>query len=256
MSIHKTEALVLKTFDFRETSIIAALYTRDFGRIQGLFKGIRTEPAKFGSTLEPFSHNEIVFYQKRNAELHLVSACDIKENFSALRSDISKCGQASFMMELLHAVTALEDKSVEVFDLTTQCLSQMSANPNYNKIPTIYKIKLLSLTGFRPHLHSCLSCGDKISSQAKFSNYLGGLICQNCFKRDIRAAWIFRGTIASILHIEKNSLIDSLRLGINPQIKRELDCILNSFIEFHLEKKFKTQRVLPFLEESAKKVLA
>ena len=254
MSIHKTRALVLKTFDFRETSLIVTFYTREFGKLQGLLKGIRAEPDKFASTLEPFSHNEIIFYHKRNSELHLVSACDLKENFSLLRNDMYRFGQASFMMELLSALSALEDKNEDMFNLALECLTFMDTNNIYDKIPTIYKIKALSSSGFKPHLNSCVSCNDKITSQSKFSNSLGGLLCPNCFKKDIRATWIFRGTIASIMYIERNDLNTNLRLGLNPQVKRELDCILNSFIEYHLEKKLKTQRVIPFLEEVVEKV--
>ena len=63
MAIIKTEAIVLKTFDFRETSLIAHFFTKDHGRVNGILKGIRKDPRKFASTLEPFSSNEIVFYQ-------------------------------------------------------------------------------------------------------------------------------------------------------------------------------------------------
>jgi recombinational DNA repair protein (RecF pathway) len=55
---------------------------------------------------------------------------------------------------------------------------------------------------------------------------------------------IFRGTIASILHIEKNDFTANLKLGMNPQIKRELEIILNAFLNFHLEKELKSQKVL------------
>ena len=252
--ILKTEAIVLKSFDFRETSLIASFYTKEFGRVQGLLKGIRAEADKFASTLEPFSHNEIIFYKKRNTDLHLVSGCELKNNFISLRNDMYRFGHASFMMELLSALTPLEDQNEGIFNLALECLAYMDTNSYYDRIPTIYKIKALSLSGFRPHLNSCVSCNDKINSQSKFSNHLGGLLCSNCFKRDIKATWIFRGTIATILYIEKNELSANLRLGLNPQVKRELDCILNSFIEYHLEKKFKTQRVIPFLEKALEKV--
>ena len=66
MSIQKTEAIVLNKHDFRETSIIANFYTRDFGKLSGIMKGIKEQPGKFASTLEPFSHNDIIFYKKRN----------------------------------------------------------------------------------------------------------------------------------------------------------------------------------------------
>ena len=254
MSIEKSNALVLRTFDFRETSLIAFFYTKEFGKVHGILKGIRAEPDKFASTLEPFSHNEIIFYHKRSTDLHLVSGCDLKNNFLFLRNDMYRFGHASFMMELLDALTPLEDKNEAIYDLTMECLTQMDTNTYYDRIPTIYKVKALSLSGFKPHLHSCVACDNKIISQSKFSNSMGGLLCPDCFKRDIRATWIFRGTIATILYIEKNDLMSNLRLGLNPQVKRELDCLLNSFIEFHLEKKLKTHRVLPYLDKVLEKV--
>ena len=54
---------------------------------------------------------------------------------------------------------------------------------------------------------------------------------------------IFRGTVASILHIEKNDFRNNLNLGMNPQIKKQLNLILNAFLNFHLEKEIKSQRV-------------
>jgi DNA repair protein RecO (recombination protein O) len=113
---------------------------------------------------------------------------------------------------------------------------------------TIFKIKILALAGFKPHFDSCVSCGSRILGQAKFSLVLGGLLCTGCYHKDIRARSIFRGTVASILHIEKNDFRIDLNLGLNPQIKRELDSILNSFLNFHLEKELKSQKFLNKIE--------
>ncbi len=247
MSLQKSQALVIKTFDFRETSLIADLYTKDFGKMRGLFKGIKKEPQKFGSTLEPFSYNEIVFYKKRNSNLDLVSQCDLMDNFSSIRNNVEKVGLASLIMELLDIVMPWEDPQQDIFDLSLGCLKSIGNYAYPDKITTVFKIKLLGLSGFKPHFDSCISCSDRVSGQAKFSISLGGLLCQNCFKKDIKARTIYRGTTATILHMERSSLEDNLRLGINPQIKRELGFILQSFLDFHLEKKPKSQKVLPSL---------
>lgn len=251
MSIHKTEVLVLNKWDFRETSVVAHFFSRDFGKISGLLKGIRTEPAKFASTLEHFSHNEIIFYKKRNSALHLVSQCDIKNNFSLIRQDISRVAVASFMMELISAVMGEEDANPEVFDLATTCLRELEVNDNPEKIMTIFKIKMLAFSGFKPHLDSCVSCGQRINTHSKFSFGLGGLLCARCYPKDLKARSIFRGTVASILHIEKNDFRSNLNLGMNPQIKKELNIILNAFLNFHLEKELKSQKVMNKLDNFA-----
>ena len=244
MSIHKTEAIVLKKHDFRETSLIVNFFTRDFGKISGIMKGIRSEPGKFASAVEPFEHNEIVFYHKRNTSLHLVSQCDARNNFSATRQDIHKIGTASSIIELVDSVMPLEDKNEEVFDLALNSLKELEINPNPDKIMTIFTIKLLVLSGFKPHFDSCVSCGNKIFGQSKFSLVLGGLLCLRCQYKDMAARSIFRGTVASILHIEKNDFKINLNLGMNPQIKKELKIILGAFLNFHLERELKSQKVM------------
>ncbi|MBM3246609.1 MAG: DNA repair protein RecO [Candidatus Omnitrophica bacterium] len=248
MSIHKTEVIILGRRDFRETSLLVNFYSRDFGKLSGILKGIKEEPAKFASTLEPFSLNDIIFYKKRNSALHLVSQCDIKNNFDLIRKNISKIGMGSIMMELIDAVMPAEDKNEEIFDLALTSLREMELSYNPDKILTIFKIKLLVLSGFKPHFDSCVSCGAKILGQSKFSLVLGGLLCHNCYHKDLAARSIFRGTVASILHIERNDFKNNLNLGMNPQIKKELDAILNAFLHFHLDRELKSQEVLSKLE--------
>jgi len=224
--------------------MIADFYTRDFGKLGGLLKGIKTEPAKFASNLEPFSYNEIIFYRKRNSVLHLVSQCDLRDNFNNIRQNITKTSMASFVMELLGAVMACEDKNEDVFNLALVCLRELETTNYPDKVMIIFKIKMLALSGFKPHFDSCVSCGDKILGQSKFSLMLGGLLCERCHQKDVSSRSIFRGTVATILHIEKNDFKTNLNLGLNPQIKRELDLILNTFLNFHLEKELKSQKVL------------
>ncbi|HDZ76802.1 MAG TPA: DNA repair protein RecO [Candidatus Omnitrophica bacterium] len=244
MAICKAEALVIRKFDFRETSIIVEFFTREFGRLKGILKGIRSNPKKFGSTLEPFSCNEIVFYRSRNSEIHLVSQCDLRDNFLEIRSDLKKINLASFFMELTSALLAPEDKHEEVFELALSCLKDMSLAADPARIINIAQIKLLKLSGFKPHFDSCVLCDSKIDEYAKFSTAFGGLLCFKCAYRDSNRHAVLKGTVASIRHIEKSDWQNSQRLGLSPLVKEELDMMLNRFVLFHLEKKLKTARFI------------
>ena len=82
----------------------------------------------------------------------------------------------------------------------------------------------------------------------KFSLNLGGLLCPKCNPKDTTSRSIFKGTVATILHIERNDLKSNLSLGMNPQIKKELDLVLNSFLNFHLGRDLKSQRTINKLE--------
>jgi DNA repair protein RecO (recombination protein O) len=141
-----------------------------------------------------------------------------------------------------------EDSNEEIFNLVLMCLEELQNTNNAEKITTIFKIKTLSLSGFKPEFDSCVSCAVKINGPSKFSLMLGGLLCPKCANKDFKARSIFRGTIASILYIEKNDFRANLNLGMNQDIKKELDIILNAFLYFHLEKELKSQKVLERLE--------
>lgn len=239
---------MLKRMDFRETSMIVNFYTKEFGKITGILKGIRGNPAKFASSLEPFSVNDIIFYSNNRSSLHLISECELQDNLALIRQNISKTASASIIIELIDAVMQPEDKNEEIFNLSLSCLKELENASNPDKITTIFKIKILSLSGFKPEFDACVSCGTKINGPSKFSLMLGGLLCPKCLTKDFKARSIFRGTIASILYIEKNDLRTSLNLGMNQDIKKELDIILNAFLHFHLEKELKSQKVFNKLD--------
>lgn len=248
MAIITTQALVLRRWDLRETSLLVNFLTLDCGKVTGELKGIRADPRKFASQVDSFSLNDIVFYQKRNSSVHLVSQCDLRDAFPGLRRDMRLIGMASTVCELLDGVLEAEDPNERIFTLALDSLSELSVNPNPDKVLGVFKIKMLSLSGFKPHLDSCVSCGNTACAQFRFSTALGGLLCDRCRNKDMKSRSIFRGTIATIQHIEKNEFRNGLKLGMNPLIKRELDFVLNSFLEFHLGKRLKSERVLEFLK--------
>ena len=242
--IRKAEGVVLRTRDFRETSRIATFFTREHGKIRGILKGIRKDHRKFGSNLDKFSINDIVYYWHANSDLHLVGQCDLKEFFFPIRRDIKRSMAAQYILELMDVIMPLEEENEEVYGLAMNFLETLQTITDINKLVHIFQIKILYLSGFRPHLDSCLVCEKRISGPVRFSRHMGGLICAECKTADPSAGPISRGTIASILHVEKSNWEGSLRLGFSQPIKKELKSVLNNFLVFHLEKDLKSEKYL------------
>ncbi len=242
--ILKTDAIVLKTFDFRETSRIATFFTKEYGKVKGILKGIRKDHKKFGSNLDRFSVNHIVYYFHSNSDLHLVGQCDLTDFFFPIRQDIKRTIAASYILELVDAIMPVEQENEDVYQLMIDYLSSLQTIADIDKLVHIFQVKILYYSGFRPHLDSCLICGKKISGQARFSLQLGGLICAPCKPSDTSAILISKGAIASLLHIEKSDWQDALRLGFSAPVKKELRYILNNFLIFHLERPLKSTRYL------------
>ncbi|MFQ5680552.1 MAG: DNA repair protein RecO [Candidatus Omnitrophota bacterium] len=235
MAICRTEGVVVRRFDFGNTSLIAEFFTRGFGRISGILKGIRADPKKFASYPEIFSRQEIIFYPTRNSSLHLVSQCDIKDGFWGIRDNLERIEAAGVLVSLVRALFAPEDKNDAAFGLIVSCLNDLSSVRDAAKMVNIARIKLLRLSGFRPHFDSCVVCGADIRSRARFSAAFGGLLCPECLPRDRAARLVSPGTVASIRHIQIAPWEDSRRLFFSPTVNRELIGILQRFIDFHID---------------------
>lgn len=242
--IVKTEAIVLKSFDFRETSRIATFFTRDYGKVSGVLKGIRKDHRKFGSSVERFSVNDIVYYQYRNSDLHLISQCDLKAFFYPVRQDLKKSLAASYISELVNLVMPVEEKNEKIYRLMTDFLSSLETTEDFNHLVHVFQIKILSYSGFKPHLDSCLKCKKKILDKARFSLKEGGLVCFHCPVADTTVHLISQGAVASILYIEKSDWPACLRLKLLEAVKKELKYVLNNFLVFHLGRTIKSAKYL------------
>lgn len=244
MAIQKSEAIVLRTCDFRETSLVVNLFTKDFGKFGGLIKGIRQTPQRYGGIPLAYSCSSIVFYQNPKRDLNLVTQCDAREQFLPIRQDLEKTAYANYFLELLDTVTRDYDKNEKLFELMVNALKALCHNQECWRIARIFEIRLLNFSGFKPRLDSCVNCQKQISQEGRFSSILGGILCERCFGHDKDALATLKGTLASIEYIEKSDWPKALRLKIAPDIAAELVTILNSFLDIHLDKEIKSRKFL------------
>ncbi len=240
--IHKTDAIILRTRPYKETSLIATFYTKDFGKINGLAKGVKRPKARYASAFQPFSFNQIIFYERKESDLVTITQCDLKDSFEPIRADLIKTAYASYLSELTGEVTQPQDKNEELFRLIFMVLKLLaeSGEKEVERLIRIFEVKLLILAGLMPVVNTCVGCSKKIPHTARFSLSLGGIVCPNCFSQDPKAQPISQGAAATIIYLQKASLKDALRLKFTAPITQELKNILISFIEYQLEKPLKT----------------
>ncbi len=239
-----TEGIVLRNHDYRETSKIASFYTRDQGKVQGVLKGIRKDPRKFGSHIDKFTVNDIVFYKYSKSDLHLISQCDLKQFFFPIRKEYKRNLAANYITELVDVIMPSEHPNDGVYALMLEALNSLESVQDISKLIHTFQIKILALSGFSPHIDSCVKCNKIISGKVRFSLKSGGLICPSCPTRESSFTLISKGTIASMLYIEKNPWEQSLKLGLTKTVRAELKFILNHFLLYHLEKRIKTEKFL------------
>jgi len=241
--IASTPAFLLRAYDVRETSRIAIFFTRDYGKVKGVLKGIRKDPRKFGSHLGLLGLNHIVYYEKRSSDVHLVSQCDLITDFFTVRRGPEELGIAHVAAELVDCLMPAQDANRAVFDLLFEFLNLFSAGAG-PRLTMIFQIKMLTLSGFRPHFDSCCVCDARLKTGCVFSHRKGGLLCGRCREHDPRAESVYPGTIATILYLERQKLDKGMNLRLHPRVRAQLAQMLERFTHFHVGKRLKSERVL------------
>lgn len=245
MAIKKDLGLVLRTFDFRETSKIAHIFTQRLGKIHGLFKGFRTGKKNFTTTLDVFSLNEFVLYESKN-EIWLVSFADIIDQFEYLKTDLEKNFIANYIVELVDKVVPLHYSSEDIFNLIKDSFFYLKDHLS-RKILYIFQIRMLELSGFKPHLTSCIKCAQDINDAAYFSVTLGGFLCPDCADRDRFAQAVTKELISCLQYIQNHDFKMSLRLTVSDVCERKIFGILEEFLGFHLNTKIKSLSSIGFI---------
>lgn len=259
MAIHTTDAIILRKQDVRETSLLVVFYTKDFGKIKGLIKGVRGPRGQVGQQVQLFTLNRIVFYDPRRSSLHTVSQCDLIDFFEAARYDMLKTSYACYFIELVDALTGDKDKSEEIYDLLLNSLMLLKTEASPKRISRILEIKLLMLSGLMPRLDKCVLCEEVIDfrrkgvKEARFSYKSGGLICEGCFKEDTSSRRILPGTANFIDHVERTSYDKASRIKVSRHVGHELEDIMKKFLKYQLDKEIKALDFIEELENSLRK---
>ncbi len=252
MAINRTEAILLRSRELRETSLTVAFYTRDFGKINGVIKGVRGSRSHFGGgALEPFAHDDIVFYEKKTSDIFLISQCDLVDFFPAVRSDLGRLAYAAYIIELLDSITPLGDRNPDVFELTLRTLRFLSGKASPRRVARIFEIRLLSLLGLMPSMASCVNCGARQLKDAGFSLRSGGLVCRDCARKEPRTGAILAGTVEFIKHIVTSDFETVSRIKVSEKVGKELEAILRRFLDYHIERRLNTVQFIKSLHTSS-----
>jgi DNA repair protein RecO (recombination protein O) len=242
MAAEKARALVLRTTDWSETSRIATLWTREFGKIRALAKGGRRLRSNFENALDLLNVCDIVFLRKSGG-LDLLTEAQISQRFPRLRTDLQALYAAYYIAELLADATEDYDAHPGLFDEALATLSELGAP----EIPTglrllRFEMVLLRELGYRPVLQTCAACAAPVVEAPAFSPSAGGVVCPGCRgrQRDRRPlsapAWQLLQALGEAG--------DEWRRPCDTAVRAELRRLLGQYVTYLLGR---PPRLLPYL---------
>jgi DNA repair protein RecO (recombination protein O) len=241
--IVKTDAVVLRTMKYRESSRIATLYTRDSGKMSVIAKGIREHASRFGGSLDVLAYVSVVVYRKEHRDLQLLTRCDMKKPFRHLSEEIDRMAAALAAIELLDAVTHAAEENAPLFTLLVETLDAIdSAARNVVSPLLFFELHLLAALGYRPNVAACFRCGapleadDAGPARYALNSGSGGLYCDGCAPEGAAAETVSAGTLRSLQHLQAlGAPHDAARVALSPRIREEVSWTLRRLLQCHVE---------------------
>ena len=188
MGLHTADAIVLRRYLYRETSVIVSCLTERYGKLKGLVKGLRAQPNRHRSAMELMTVNRIVFYDTRTSQLHLISQCDHLSPMRQLQQDLETMQAAALCVELVDTVVPLEEPHPPNYRLLRETLERLTVpGADRRGVEVHFMLRLLRLAGFQPQLDECTGCGSAVHAEGFWSARQGGLLCRQCLHEDPNA---------------------------------------------------------------------
>lgn len=235
MSIIKTKGIILAQSNMGDNDQMVTLLTLDVGKIGCAAKGAKSLKSNLMAGTQFLCFGEYIIY--KGISSYKISSCEPIEIFYNLRLDYEKLKYASEISKVIMDVTNENENSYKVLQLLLNTLYMLSStDKNMDFILSIFKIRLLSIIGFRPIINSCLNCYNKNVSY--FSIMDDGFKCQNCGKVDRSAIAISTGTVKAIRYIIKSDAKKIYSFDINDESKLQLKIVSKLYLNKCLGKEF------------------
>jgi recombinational DNA repair protein (RecF pathway) len=144
----KTEAIVLKSDNYREKSKILTLYTKSHGKLRVIAKGVRDTKSKWGGVLESMAYLNVIIYFHENKTMHLLSIAEYVSPFQNLFKEFDKMKTGFRIVEMVNRTTMENQVISGLFDLLVSALTFLnSATNNFINVLFYFEFKLAELLG-------------------------------------------------------------------------------------------------------------
>lgn len=240
----RLEGIVIRVRNLGEADRIVTVYTREKGKLQAVARGARRIRNRLLSPTQAFTLGRYLIFPSKS--LHNLSQAEIIHSGQGLRDDLEKFAYASYVAELLDALTPEEDPAPEVFALLAGTLS-LGERGRFALAVRAFELKLMAALGFQPELYHCLVCREELKTNVHFTPQ-GGTLCAKCAPEVPDSMGISNGTWELLKRLLEWELSKLTVLQPAANHSEELRRVMRKYLDFRLEYPLKSLDFLETLE--------
>ena len=150
--LHKTRGIALSYIRYRESSIIAKIYTEAFGIQSYIVNGVRSSRSKANriALFQPLTSLDLVVYHKNKTDtLHRISEIKCRVPFHSLPFEVVKSSLALFLTEILSKALREEEENFPLFEFLEEAIGYLdNAEGGYENFHIHTLVQLAFYLGF------------------------------------------------------------------------------------------------------------
>jgi DNA repair protein RecO (recombination protein O) len=227
--------VILRSFRFGEADRVLHVYTADRGRVGAVAKGVRRTKSRFGARLEPLSHVELMLHQG-SGELCTVTGVSLIHSHHETREEPYRLAIGLIGAEAMLRLFTEQEASDRAFTALTRFLDTLDALPprapagaRLDALALSFQLKLLWLSGYMPHLDSCVECG-LVDDLVGYLPGAGGAVCRSCGPGTVALSPEGLRGIRALL---TSPLADAQAAGLTDRGARETLAVVQASYEHH-----------------------
>ncbi len=146
------QCIVLRQWDYSETSQTVSLFGRELGVVRGLAKGSRRPKSAYSGGFEALTLGQAMLISRPSGELALITEWDLQEVFWGPRRELAAHYAGLYMADLVHHLVSEHDPHAALWDALAHGLRTVGGAEGWARAVLGLQWALLSECGYRPSL--------------------------------------------------------------------------------------------------------
>ena len=165
-NLFKTNGIIIRKFDYSNTSVIFHLLSPENGIVHILAKGAKNKKNSFSGKLELFQEIYCTYFKTGNSDLFILKECGFINDFPIIRKNISIFYISSYMLEIISFFPWEAEDASKIYRLITAIFTyfEKSTTDEHILLLTFFILKILFILGYTPNLTACCRSGKPFSS--------------------------------------------------------------------------------------------
>lgn len=249
-----TEAIVIKTWPYSESSLIVWLLGRECGSVRALAKGARRLKGRSPEALDLFSQIRVSVRLPRGDGLGSMGSVELKRTWPYLRGDLGRLTLASLAMETLGSVASHSAPEPYYYMEAVEYLEALEHAEGPGSLTACLLLRLLEHAGYPPRPGPGIdpeALPEKVAYDFGEGTFIGGTDASGASGGARRTMALPRGFVENLMQLQGAPPLDGSFLIPSRHGTLVLQWLVAVW-EDHLHQKLRSAKLLETLTVAAR----